>query len=151
MRVGEIMMTKVISVQADTTITKVAELLFEHDLTGVPVVNQEDKVIGMITEHDLVTSASRIHLPTYLNLLDRLKVEESAGEDVNETIEKIQAITAEDIMTEPVTSVTEQAQVEDVARIFFSEHVNPIPVVGEQKKLVGIVSQADIVKLFVKD
>ncbi len=150
MKVKDIMITKVITIQKDTPVSKVAELLFEHDLTGLPVVDDKNNVVGIVTEHDLMTGKSHVHLPTYINLLDRIKVEEDSKEKLNEHIKKILSMTAEHIMTTPVVSVVEDATVEDVVRIFSGRRINPIPVVDDNRSLVGIVSRADIVKLFIK-
>lgn len=148
MQVQEIMTPKVISVMPTTPVYEVASLIFDHNLTGMPVVDNENQVVGIITEYDLMSRSEHIHLPTYVNLLKEL-AEGSPTRELTGAIEKIQHLKAQDLMTTPVVSVSPDTPVEKAAEIFSEQHINPLPVI-EEGKLVGIISRADIVKLFKK-
>jgi CBS domain-containing protein len=145
-RVSEIMTREVITVSPETPIHEVARLIFDRNLTGMPVVDGEGKVVGIITEYDLMSRSEHIHLPTYMNLLGQLG---GGNKQIAGAIEKIQHLEAKDVMTAEVVTVTPYLEVEKAADIFASQHINPLPVV-EEGRLVGIVSRADIVKLFKK-
>lgn len=144
MLVHNIMTKDVIAVTADTPISEIAELLFDHNLTGMPVLDEDRHVVGVITEYDLMSRSEHIHLPTYMNLLRQLG---SGNKHVSGAIEKIQRLKANDVMTGEVVTVSPYLEVEKAAEIFVSQHINPLPVV-ESGRLVGIISRADIVKLF---
>jgi len=141
-------MTKeVISVHADATVAEIAHILFERNLTGVPVIEQDGTVIGIITEYDLMSRNMAVHIPTYVRLLESLEGEQS-GTRMMDEMEAIRRTTARAIMTAPVVTLWKETTVDEAARIFSEAHINPLPVVDEQGKLAGIVSRSDIVKLF---
>jgi len=141
-------MTKeVTSVTVSTPVSRVAELLFDGNLTGMPVLDAGGHVIGIITEYDLMSRQEHIHIPSYVKLLSQFKV---AGDKrtVKGEIDKILSLKASDVMSKPVVTISPETEVSEAARIFSEEHINPLPVVDRNGKLAGIISRADIVKLF---
>lgn len=147
MKISEIMTKKAITVKKDTPVDKIAELLFGKGLTGVPVCENE-KVIGIVTEADLVMQDARFHMPTYIQLLDSFVYFESQ-KHIEEELHKMLGTTALDVMTKKVISISPDATIEDLADLIVKNHINPIPVC-KNNKLVGIVSRADLVKLLIK-
>ena len=148
MKIKEIMTKKVITCQAKTPVKEIAKNLIEHKLTGMPVV-EGDKVIGIVTEADLIMQKARIHIPSYIQLLDSYLYLEDPKE-VGVELQKILAMDAKQLMTSEPTIIGPDDTVQDLATLIEREHVNPIPVV-EDDKLVGIVSRADVVKLLTRD
>lgn len=148
MHVSEIMTKEVITVTPETPIHEVASLIFDKNLTGMPVIDQFWHVVGIITEYDLMSRSEHIHLPTYLNLLKQL-TKGSNTKEISSSIQKIQSLAAKDLMTREVVTVAPETPIEDAAQIFADQHINPLPVVKDGM-LIGIVSRADIVKLFKK-
>jgi len=148
MQVQDIMTKDVITVTEDTPVFKVAENLFDKGLTGMPVVDDEKHVVGIITEYDLMSREEHIHIPSYMKLWGQFKLAGNKKHEIKHEIDKILHLKAEDIMTRPVVTVSGDTQVAEAARIFADEHINPLPVVDENGVLVGIVSRADVVKLF---
>lgn len=148
MKVRDIMTKKVIFCEAKTKVSEIAKKLIKYDLTGMPVVKGK-KVIGIVTEADVMMQKSKIHIPNYIQLLDSFLYLEDPNE-IEEEIKKILGITAEDIMTSAVVTIDADAKIEDLTSLFEREHINPVPVV-KKGKLVGIVSRADIVKLLARD
>lgn len=141
-------MTKtVISVAPTATVAEIAHLLFDKNLSGLPVVDSARKVIGIVTEYDLMSRHMSVHIPTYMSLLETLTSSQGSTRIMDE-LEAVRRTTAEAIMTTPVVTVKEDTPVEEAARIFSDQRINPLPVVDKAGKLVGIVSRADIVKLF---
>lgn len=147
MKVNEIMTKDVVSIGADASISQVAELLFDDNLTGVPVVDGQKHVIGILTEYDLLSRQDHVHIPTYMKLLSQFKIAKS-DKSVQQEISKVQSLRVFDIMTRPVVTISENTDVSEAARIFADERINPLPVVDGNGVLVGIISRADIVKLF---
>lgn len=147
MKVAEIMTKKVISVKPDTSVKEVAKILFSKNLTGVPV-EDSGKLIGIITEADLVMRQAPVHMPSYIELLDSFIYLERP-KHLKEEIDKVLGTTASDIMTKNVVTVEADSSVEDLADLIRDKHINPVPVMKDSK-IVGIVSRADIVKLLTK-
>lgn len=143
-------MTKdVTTVAPEDSILKVAQIMFEHNWDGIPVVTSDGTLAGIITQYDLVTKGANIHLPTFLKLMGDLPVYKKDKSILKPELQKIVTLTVKDLMnTEPLT-VRESATLEDVANQFAEHHrVNPIPVVNGESRLVGIISRFDLIKLY---
>ncbi|HUG13544.1 MAG TPA: CBS domain-containing protein [Thermomicrobiales bacterium] len=140
------MSTSVISVTVDEPVSEVARLMCAHSITGVPVVDG-NRVVGIVTEVDIVSREIEVDPPAYGTFLDaifRLPWDRSDDE-----IRRVLAVTAGDLMTAPVETVTTDATIQDVANLMFKHKVNPVPVVDKHGRLAGIVSRSDIVRLMV--
>ncbi len=149
MKVKNIMTRKVIAVDQETKIIEIARLLSENKLTGLPVIEKNKQVVGIITEADLITRDTRIHIPSYVKFLDKF-VYIKKGKDVkmSEQCKKIINVNAKDLMTKNPICVSPELPIKKLAEVFTKERINPIPVV-KNNKLVGIVSRSDLVKLFI--
>lgn len=148
MKVKDIMTSDVIVCEAKTPVKTVAQKLVRHNITGMPVV-KGDEIIGIITEGDVIMQKAKLHIPNYINVLSSFLYLEDPAE-VEEELRRILGMEAEQLMTKEVITIGPEESVEELATIFEHEHVNPIPVVSDDK-LVGIVSRSDIVKLLVRD
>lgn len=144
MKISKILTKDVITVTSETTVKEIAKLMIKHDLTGIPAV-ENGKVVGIVTEGDLIMKKTHLHLPTYIQLLDSFLYLESTKE-VEKDLKKILAVEAKDIMTKDFTTVKLDSTVEELANIMHEKHVNPIPVM-DNEKMVGIVSRSDLVAL----
>jgi CBS domain-containing protein len=142
--VANIMTTEVVSVSRSTEVADVARLLVQHAISGVPVV-QDGRVVGMITERDIIAQEIELDPPAYGTFLDaifRLPWDKS-----DEELRRILATRAEQLMSDDVVTVLPTATVRDASSLMYKRRLNPLPVVDEQGRLVGIVSRSDIVKL----
>jgi CBS domain-containing protein len=148
MKVSEIMRKNVITCKEDTPVKEVAKLLIENNLTGIPVVKGKE-IVGIVTEADLIMQRAKLHMPSYIQLLNSFLYLEDPGE-VEEELKKILATKASELMTTVVVTVDPDYSVEDVASLIEEEHINPVPVVRDET-LLGIVSRADIVKLLIRE
>ncbi len=144
MKISKILTKDVITVGPNTTVQEIARLMIKHELVGLPVV-ENDKLLGIVTEGDLIMKKARLHLPAYIQLLDSFLYLQNTKE-VEKDLKKILSVKARDIMnTDPVT-IELDSTVEDLANIMHENHANPIPVM-DNGKLVGIVSRSDLVAL----
>lgn len=143
--VTRIMTTDVYAVLKHVSIPTVARLMREHDISGLPVVDDESRLIGIITEMDIVSHEIDVDTPTFVPFLDA--VFRMPGDTSEDDFRRVLAVTAEDLMTTPVYSVTTDATVSDVATLMFERRVNPVPVLDHDNHVVGIVSRSDIVGL----
>lgn len=146
MQAKDIMTERVLSVTPDTPVAHVARLLREKHISGVPVLNQEGRVVGIVTELDLIKRHARIHMPIYLPFLDSpifLQDPRRYQDDVR----RVLGTTAEEIMTRKVRTASPETSVEDLATMMVEERANPIPIIDAEGALVGIVSHTDIVHL----
>ncbi len=146
------MMTKdVISVQEDMSVLRVADLMMESEISGVPVVDSEKKIIGAVIEDDLIVGGAHIHLPTYMSLLERLRISEKTGEGIRAHVEHIENLNAKDIMRSGFETVSKKDDIQKVIEIFANGTTPSVFVVGDDKRIEGVVSKTDIIKLFAEN
>jgi CBS domain-containing protein len=147
--VRDIMTKKVVTVRPDDPLKLVVETLFQHNFDGLPVVNEHDQVVGIVTQYNLVTKSSGLHLPTFEKIFEDLPVLKRDLGPLKRSFEEIQELKVKDLMNNDPLVVGPSETVEVAARLFVAHHrVNPIPVVGKNKKLVGILSRYDVIRLF---
>jgi len=141
----DIMTTEVISVKRETPIKDVAKLLIDNKIGGVPVLDEQARIVGIISETDLVRKEKNVHIPSYITVLQGVVFLESFKK-FEDDIKKIAAYKAEDIMTPHVVSVMEDDDMDVVANIMIDKGVNRVPVVDSQKKLKGIICRYDLIR-----
>lgn len=146
MQAKEIMTSPVFTVSPDAPVAQVARLLCEKHISGVPVVDDTGKLVGIVTEIDLIKRHARIHFPIYLPFLDSLIFLESPRR-YTQDVRRALGATAGEIMTQPVSTANLETDVEEIATLMVDDRVNPIPILDESGALVGIVSHTDIVRL----
>ena len=140
----DIMTKKVIVVHPETEIIQAARLLLEHHINGLPVVDREGRLEGMICQDDLVTQQKKIPLPSYFILLDSL-IPLSSQKDIERALKKMAAITvAEAMSTDPVT-VGPETELEEIATLMVKHNIHTVPVL-EGGRLVGIIGKEDILR-----
>ncbi|OGW58682.1 MAG: hypothetical protein A2Z09_03355 [Nitrospirae bacterium RBG_16_43_8] len=140
----DIMTKSVTTVRATTTIEELARILMEHKISGIPVVDNDENLIGIVTENDLISQNKRLHIPTVMRLFDAFIMLESPGR-IEKEIKRMTAITVNDIYTKEVITVAEDTPVQDIATIMSKKRVHLIPVV-EGKKILGIIGKIDLIK-----
>ncbi|MBM7624037.1 CBS domain-containing protein [Sporohalobacter salinus] len=145
METKEIMTKNVVTIHQDKTIKDVAEVLSEHKFSGLPVVNDEDEIVGVITERDLIARNKKLHFPNYIQVLDSIIYLESLSEFEDE-FRKMIGAKVKDVMTKEVISVDIDTTVDKIVEIMVDNNINRVPVISNDK-LVGVVSRADIVKI----
>lgn len=145
--VVDIMTKDLISVHPDAFLMDVARLLMVHGLHGLPVVDNEKQLRGIVTDYDLISKNSFIHLPTLQNVMSQLHIEDKDRPEFEEQIKNLRNLRAKDVMnTEPLT-LPVTASYEETVQAFRDHHrVNPIPVIDDHHKVVGVVSRFDLLR-----
>ncbi len=148
MLVKDLMTTNVTTVKPDMLVSEVAELLQEHHYSGVPVVNDDNVVMGTISERDFITADSGLYLPTYIKMLSSMDYVQGGQKHLPHVVEQIVKATARDIMSQDIPFVRPDTTLEQVAILFAEKRANPIPVTDSSNKLLGIISRSDLIKFF---
>ena len=149
--VKDIMTKIVVTVVPETSLLEASELMTKHHFSGLPIVDGTKKIVGILTEYDLLTKGTAIHLPTFLKLFGQCPDHKKGEYTVEGNLSEILAFTVKDVMnSEPLTTHAD-APLLEIVELFEKHHrVNPVPVVDENKKLVGIVSRYDIIRYYAK-
>ena len=150
MKVREIMTSDVITVRRDTPVNDIAKLMGERDISGVPVVDESNHVVGIITELDMIVRNTRLELPAFIQILDLARIPLERPGHYHDRLRHMLGTQAADIMTENVVTVSPDAQVEDLAEVMVKRRLNPVPIV-EHGVLVGIVSRADLIRMMARE
>ncbi len=149
MNVADIMTREIVYVTPSTPVSQVAKLLVEYGVSGVPVL-EDGKLVGIVTEEDLVMRDAIIDMPHFFGVFDSVFYL-ATKHDFDEEMQKILATEARDLMTGNVVSISEDSSVQALATLMIKKEVNPVPVLNSAGELVGIVSRSDLVRLMVAE
>lgn len=139
-KVKEVMTAEVASVLRVTPIKEVAELMARRRVSGVPVLNADGSVAGVISERDFLRTMAGEQSRTFMDVVaDCL----GGGRCL---AAPMRAQCAEDIMSAPAVTVTPDTPLPAVADIMANRNINRVPVVDASGRLIGIASRADVVR-----
>ena len=139
----DIMTREVITVTPDRPVSEVAQILMDNRISGVPVLNAGQELLGIVCESDIIDQTKKLHIPTVVNLMGYIIFLES-GKKFEKELKKMIGLVAGDIMTTPVRTVNPETPIEDIATLMAEGHVHSIPVM-EGRSLVGIIGKKDII------
>lgn len=139
MQAKHVMTTAVVVGRPDTAVREVAKVMLERRISGVPVMDEAGRVLGMVSESDLMRrpeSGTERHPSWWLSLL-------ASPEEKAMAYIKSHGGRAGDVMTRSVVSVKEETSLEEIAELLEKHRIKRVPVLRDGK-LVGIVSRADL-------
>jgi CBS domain-containing protein len=140
MKVEDVMTREVLTVSPGASLKEAAHLLVEHRISGLPVVDNEDHVLGVVSEADVLPKeVAGLQLRRPLAWLTGLEVDRS----------KLEARLVGEAMTAPALTIEAHHPVGFAAKLMIDRSVNRLPVVDDGK-LIGIVTRADLVRAFVR-
>ena len=143
MKIRDIMTTDVKTVRSTTPLKEAAGILAERRISGLPVVDAQGYVVGVLSEGDILFKESgKAEKPS---LFERLVAAPSTGLDL-----KLAATTAGEAMSAPALTIGPRRSVSEAANVMIEQGVNRLPVVDDENKLIGIVTRADLVRAFVR-
>lgn len=139
MRAADVMTSNVITVQPDTEVREIARVLLKHRISAVPVVDAGQRVLGIVSEGDLMRRAENDTDKRHSWWLEAvLSLQDRAEEYI-----KIHGRRAADVMTRDVVAVAEDTPLREIARLLEKHHIKRVPVMREGR-LIGIVSRANL-------
>lgn len=139
--VSDVMTTTVVSIGPDTPFKEIVRILQRHKVTAVPVVRADGEVVGVVSEGDLLPKEEfRDSEPSRLTQLRRLDDLLKAG-----------STEASDLMTTPAVTVEAGATLSRAARVMAKAKAKRLPVLDTERRLCGIVSRGDLLKVFLRD
>lgn len=144
---SDIMTTEVITVNKETSLKDLAKVLYESHINGVPVVDDEGSLIGIICESDLIRKNRKLHIPTVVAMFDAVFYLESPRKFEKE-IQRFNATTVKDLYTKDVVTVDEKTPVDEIATLMTEKKIYTIPVM-DGDRLVGIIGKADLIRALV--
>ena len=146
-KVGALMTADVVRAEYGTPFKEVARLLAEHRISGLPVVDDGEKVLGVISETDVMARQAEIRDPSEPPRLLR-RPRWTPGSRARRA--KAQARTAGQLMSRPAITVPSEATVVQAARVMAQHRVERLPVVDDEERLVGIITRRDLLEVFLR-
>lgn len=142
----DIMIKKVITVSKDATLAELANLLMKNKISGVPVINEEKELVGIVSEADIIVKKSSLPLPLSFSFafLDKY-------ESYTKSTKDFLNIRVEEIMSVDLKTASEDVSVNKVVNIMINNNINRLPVLNSNNRLVGIITRADIMKSMIKE
>ncbi len=149
--VRDIMDAQPATVTPEASVEDVVRALRDHELTGVPVVNEGGRCVGIITENDLIMSGDEgdLHLPHYIELFGGIIFLESMHR-FEERLQRATASKAADMMSEDPVTIEPTASVQEAGRAMSHHKHNRLPVV-EHGRLVGVVTRVDVLDALTRE
>ena len=155
-KVKDAMEKYVIKFHTDDKITDIAQSLRDNKISGAPIVDKDNKVIGIISEGDIMrlleVHSPRLNLilPSPLDWIElpiRMKYEfDEIAEDMN----RAASVHISEIMTKKVITTKEDDDISDAAQLMDTHSVNRLPVVDDERKILGIVTRGDLISALVR-
>ncbi len=142
MQARDVMTADVVTLAPETPIPEIVRLFRTRGVSGAPVI-EGGRVIGIVTEIDLIARHARPHSPVYLPLLDA-RIPLAGQREYHEIVRRILGTTAREIMTAPVITADADLDVEEVATLMVENKASSIPVLSGGE-LVGIITHGDLI------
>lgn len=143
--VKDVMVANPITVKPSDSVETVLKLLEENHISGLPVVDDEGKLVGVVSEADLLFKEKPIRMPLYLTFLDSIIYLEPLDK-FKQHLKKSLGVLVEDVMTSKPISISLDSPVSQAAELILNKRINRLPVVDKAGNLRGIVTRNDLLK-----
>ena len=149
MNARDIMTKSVIKVSDKMLIKELSECFIKHRVSGFPVVEENDNLIGVVTEKDLIEQNKNLHMPTVIALFDAVIYLES-DKNFKSEVNKFTGMRVRDIFTPNAITVSPETPISEITSIMANKNIYTLPVL-ENDKLVGVIGKIDLIKGMAKD
>lgn len=142
--VAEVMTKEVITVTLETSLRDLARILDQKQINGVPVLDDQENVIGVVCESDLISKDTPLHIPTVFVILDSFIPLENPWR-LQKEFKRLTATKVADIYSSPAATVEPNMDLSEAARLMVEQKYYTLPVVSGGK-LVGILGKRDVIR-----
>ncbi len=142
--VKDIMTREVITVAPGMEIAAATKILLENRINGVPVVDEDGSLLGILCQSDVIAQQKKLPIPSIFSFLDGY-ISLSSMKTLEKEVQKIAASTVAHAMTAPPVTVSSASSLETVATLMVDKNMHTVPVV-DKGELVGIVGKEDILR-----
>lgn len=143
--VGDVMSRDPITATPDTPLTDVIRILAERRISGLPVVDQNGKLVGVISETDLMWRESGVTPPAYIMLLDSVIYLENPAR-YDRDLHKALGQTVGEVMSSNPMTISPDKSLQEAARLMHERGVHRLPVLDANEQVVGVLTRGDIVR-----
>ena len=137
MKAKDFMIKDVISLNEEASIKTLLEVLMKHKIGGLPLVDPNNKLLGIVTDGDVLRYMNpKAFISSYVTYI----------EELDETLKSKSESPVKAIMKKKVVFVREEDELEDVLKLLATHHFKKIPVVNENRQVVGVISRGDMIR-----
>ncbi|WP_035987998.1 CBS domain-containing protein [Leptolyngbya sp. KIOST-1] len=143
--VADMMTPNPITVGPDTVLKDAIQLMADNHVGGLPVLNADGDLVGILSQSDLMWQTTGIDMPAYIMLLDSviyLKNPSQYSQEIHKALGQL----VKDVMSDHVVTIAPDQSVREAAHLMHDKKVRRLPVVNSDRQLVGILTRGDIVR-----
>lgn len=144
--VADVMTANPIVVTPQTPLKEAIEILAGQKISGLPVVDDTGKLVGVISETDLMWQETGVETPPYIMFLDSVIYLQNPARHEKEIHKALGQIVA-DVMSDRVITIKPQKFVKEAARIMHEKKIRRLPVIDDNEEIIGIITQGDIIRM----
>jgi CBS domain-containing protein len=148
--VADVMTPDPISVTPQTPLQEAISILAEKKISGLPVVDEQGKIVGVISETDLMWQETGVETPPYIMFLDSVIYLQNPAK-YNKEIHKAIGQTVSEAMSDRPITIKADKSVKEAARIMHEKKIRRLPVVNHESQLIGIITQGDVIRMMASD
>ncbi len=150
-RVDQVMTTEVLTFTPEQNVQEAMSALIDRGVDGAPVVDGHGRVVGILSTGDLIVQESRLHWPTVISLLGASLELPSSQRHFEHDLAKALGSEVHEVMDDDPITVGPADSLETAATLLHDKEVSRLPVVDDDRRLVGIVARADILRSIIGD
>lgn len=147
--VRDVMTTNVISFTRDEPVADAMKRLLDASVSGGPVIDGDSKVVGMLTDSDLIVQDAQLHAPTAIAILGVVVALPGSKREFEEDLHKQLGLTVGEVMGDEPVTIDADAPVEDAATVMHDKDVSRLAVIDAEGRLVGVIARGDILRYIV--
>ncbi len=148
--VAEVMTSPPLTVKPETPLKEAIKILVENKISGLPVVDQNEQLVGILSESDLMWQETGIEPPPYIMILDSLIYLENPSRYEKE-IHKALGQTVGEVMSDQPISIKPHQSLKEAAHLLHEKKIRRLPVLDDSGKVLGIITQGDIIRTMALD
>jgi CBS domain-containing protein len=148
--VAEVMTPTPLTVTPEMPLKEAIAILVEHKISGLPVIDGEGELLGILSESDLMWQETGVEPPPYIMILDSIIYLQNPGRYEKE-IHKALGQTVADVMSDKPITIKGNQPVKKAAQILNDKQIRRLPVLDEDGKVIGIITQSDIIRAMASD
>lgn len=148
--VAEVMTPTPITVTPEMSLKEAIAILVEHKISGLPVIDREGELVGILSESDLMWQETGVEPPPYIMILDSIIYLQNPGRYEKE-IHKALGQTVADVMSDKAITIKGNQPVKKAAQLLHDKQIRRLPVLDEEGNVIGIITQGDIIRAMASD
>ena len=144
LKAAQIMTKQFLTISPEMSVEELARLLHRKDVTGAVIVNKKGKLIGVVTEGDLIAKEKNLHLPTVVSLFDAVIYLETS-EHFKGELHKMVATKVEDIYTRDPVTIDLESTLSDIATLMSEKRIHFLPVINKGN-IDGVIGRREVLR-----